>query len=185
MANRVDLNQLRRVMLNNQDNNVPTPTQPAQKVYVAPDGDIRLGNETSPLEARRLSEVNQGTFYVYGDMRHSRDQVTASTKMPANTRALHIGNIFGYSYSITCTYRNPYTFFAYFDGTAYQVSLVSPNLEGQYGEHTAHLYNDGRLCLGEGGGMPTLESAYAKSVIWATGFSVVRAGGTFPFSNNH
>jgi len=244
MANRVDLNQLRKVMLGNQESNVPVPTEPARKVYVAPDGAIRLGTETSASEtprmaevhqgtfyayqvdlnlvrdrllnelplpthaalkvyvsrdgevllgtaihladARRLSEVNRGTFFAYDALRHARDYVTASTKMPANTKAVDVGGISGYSYSIVCAVGNPYSFFAYFDGVSYQVSLVSPSLEGQYGPHDAHLYSDGRLCLCEGGlGMPTLESAYAKSVVWATGFSFVRQGHTFPFSNNN
>lgn len=35
-----------------------------------------------------------------------------------------------------------------------------------------HLFRDGRICFGEYGGIETLDAAYAKSVIWANGFTI-------------
>ena len=55
------------------------------------------------------------------------------------------------------------------------------------GAHAGHLYANGRLCLSQNGGsgQPTLEEAYSKSVLWATGMDVVLAGYPFPFSPNN
>ncbi|GEJ56045.1 hypothetical protein AMYX_07860 [Anaeromyxobacter diazotrophicus] len=49
--------------------------------------------------------------------------------------------------------------------------------------HACHLFPGGRICLGaeQSGGAPTLESAYARSVVWANGYSVYQREGAFPF----
>jgi len=76
-----------------------------------------------------------------------------------------------------------YELFLYFDGGAYQVKVVSPDVEDGLSPHDCHLFADGRICLGDlaGGGMPTLEEAYARSVVWCNGFSVYLQNGKFPF----
>jgi hypothetical protein len=98
-----------------------------------------------------------------------------------------IGETRGWVYSITCEFGTEYTFFVYFNGRAYQVMLVAPELEGKLGAHDAHLFNNGRLCLGEkhGAGQPTLSEAYGRSVLWASGVSAFQATGQFPFSLNN
>ena len=76
-----------------------------------------------------------------------------------------------------------YQLFAWFDGSAYQVKVVEPDVERGADPHACHLFPDARICFGhgDGGGMPTLEQAYARSVLWANGFSVWIRGEPFPF----
>jgi hypothetical protein len=61
--------------------------------------------------------------------------------------------------------------------------VVSPEVEGRFDPHACHLFADGRICLGHtaDGGMPTLEAAYARSVVWCNGFSVYLKTARFPF----
>jgi len=72
--------------------------------------------------------------------------------------------------------------FLWFDGAGYQVTVASPDVSRE-DPHACHLYPHGRICLSadSGGGMPTLEGAFAKSVLWAHGFSVYQRTGSFPF----
>ena len=97
----------------------------------------------------------------------------------------------GSHYSFSCEFGTLYEMFAYFDGNYYQVLVLSPVVEERYqSAHTGHIYKDGNICFGVdyGSGRPTLEEAYAKSVLWANGFSgmLLSENDTFPFSlNNH
>ena len=72
--------------------------------------------------------------------------------------------------------------FLWFDGSGYQVKVVSPDVD-HHRSHACHLFADGRICLGgeAGGGLPTLVSAYARSVVWANGFSAFLRRGAFPY----
>jgi hypothetical protein len=112
-----------------------------------------------------------------------RDAAVVEVKLPATTRQLTVEGARGWLYPVTTDAGDAFELFLYFDGSAYQVKVVSPEVEGRADPHACHLFADGRICFGDGpeGGMPTLESAYAKSVFWCNGYSVYRRTARFPF----
>ena len=115
------------------------------------------------------------------------DRMFVETSMPKNSRELKVNQVTGWSFEITCEFQKKYILFLYFDGSRYQVKCVFPEVEGKhYNIHEHHLFGDGRLCLDPTSqGAPTIEYAYAKSVLWANGFSAFEMTGKFPFSLNH
>jgi hypothetical protein len=112
-----------------------------------------------------------------------RDQAVVDGKLPAATRALAVDGARGWAYPVTSALGDGFELFVWFDGSAYQVKVVAPQVEGRFDPHACHLFTDGRICLGDSpdGGMPTLESAYAKSVVWCNGFSSYLRSSRFPF----
>ena len=70
-----------------------------------------------------------------------------------------------------------------FDGSAYQVRVVEPEVGANPDPHACHLFPGARICLGEhpSGGMPTLVEAYSRSVVWCNGYGVYLRTGRFPF----
>ncbi|MFS0774829.1 hypothetical protein ABC255_02150 [Neobacillus sp. 3P2-tot-E-2] len=177
MTNTVDLNELQRVMLQNQRNGVEHPHNPNQKISVTREGKIVQGDSVShPPEV--LSEVPQGTFA------NVTEQRPVHPKLPSNTLPVNRDGFNGFLYSIKDPFGQVYSMFLYFDGSYYQVKLVYPKIDKNYNIHDCHLYRDGRLCLNKStnGGYASLEKAYAKSVIWAAGFTAYRQTGTFPFA---
>jgi hypothetical protein len=86
-------------------------------------------------------------------------------------------------YGIVTEQGDAYRLFLWFDGAAYQVKVVTPELDPDLDPEECHVFPGARLCLGldDGGGMPTLEGAFARSVLWANGFSAWRRTGRFPF----
>jgi len=111
-----------------------------------------------------------------------RDRAAVELALPASTREVKVAGVRGFLFPVTSEAGDPYQLFVWFDGSGYQVKVVSPEVEG-CDAHVCHLFLGARLCLGPGagGGQATLEGAYAKSVLWANGFSVWRRTGTFPF----
>ena len=89
----------------------------------------------------------------------------------------------GWLYAVTTEQGDRYQLFLWFDGAAYQVKVVSPEVDRGADPEACHLLPGDRVCLGaeHGGGMPTIESAFARSVLWANGFSAWRRTGRFPF----
>jgi len=126
--------------------------------------------------------VHLGTFGA-GFTRLLRDQAVVDGNLPAQTRYLTADGVRGWLYPIRSELGDEYELFLYFDGGAYQVKVVSPDVEDGLNPHDCHLFADGRICLGDlaRGGMPTLEEAYARSVVWCNGFSVYLQNGKFPF----
>jgi hypothetical protein len=108
--------------------------------------------------------------------------------MPLNTKELKIEEIIGWNYNITCVIGKTYSLFLYFDGSHYQVKCVFPDVEYEAKNYMplnpyTHIFPDGRLCLDPTTqGSPSIEYAYAKSILWATGFSVFEMTGVFPFT---
>ena len=150
---------------------------------------VLAGRRSRPAAAE-LAEVHQGSFGGLEE-RLARDAQTVRSKLPANAEFAQIQGTPGWFYSFTCEFGERYVMFIYFFGSNYQVRVIEPEVEGKYSPHDGHLYADGRICFGTGGGMPTLESAYAKSVLWANGFSAYKAAKLagspipFPFSMNN
>lgn len=191
MANppiQVDLNELQRTILKSQERDEALPARQKQKVYVDDKGNIVLGDAVRPGDEQHLSQVHQGVF-ASAPTRLERDRSVVGQKFPQNTRELTVDGVTGWVYSFVDPLNARYTMFAYHDGDLYQVKVLFPEVEGKYSPHDGHLYPDGCICFDSRRGLPELEQAYAKSVLWGTGFTAYcltkSSGGQFPFSRNN
>ncbi|GAO03165.1 hypothetical protein PSR1_02048 [Anaeromyxobacter sp. PSR-1] len=135
----------------------------------------------APGEAKSLA-MGLACF-VDGFGRVLRDRARAEGSLPSSTRYLTVEGVGGWLFPIVSELGDPYQLFLWFDGGGYQVKLVEPQVLGRFDPHACHVFPDGRLCLSSdpGGGMPSLEDAYARSVLWCNGFSVFAREGRFPF----
>ena len=115
--------------------------------------------------------------------RDLRDRALVEAKLPAATRHVTVSGVRGWLYPITTELGDAFRLFLWFDGAGYQVKVVEPELESRFDPHVCHLLPDGRICLSdeEGRGRPSLEDAYARSVVWCNGFSVFLRDAQFPF----
>ena len=115
--------------------------------------------------------------------RELRDRALVEAKLPASTRHVTVSGVRGWLYPITTELGDAFRLFLWFDGAGYQVKVVAPELDGRFDPHACHLLPDGRICLSdeEGRGRPSLEDAYARSVVWCNGFSVFLRDAQFPF----
>ncbi|MBS2539439.1 hypothetical protein KGQ20_42515 [Catenulispora sp. NF23] len=181
---RTDLNRLRDIIRSAQQEGQQYPVDPKARISVGSEGEIYTGPAPT---GQPLSKVQHGTFAARVRGREVEDLRWAAQHMPHNTRFIDHRDARGWCYTFLSQMGRSYTMFAYFDGISYQVKLVEPRLEGLVGVHTGHLFANGKLCLSQAGGsgQPTLEEAYSKSVLWATGMDVVLAGHPFPFSVNN
>lgn len=181
---RTDLNRLRDIIRTAQQTGESYPADPKSRITVGPEGEIYTGDAP---QGAPLSKVQHGTFAARVDGREVSDTVWAKSHMPRNTQFIDHPEARGWCYSFRSQMGRQYTMFAYFDGRSYQVKLVEPQLEGAVGAHTGHLFSNGKICLSQlaGSGQPSLEEAYSKSVLWATGMDIVLAGFHFPFSINN
>jgi hypothetical protein len=114
--------------------------------------------------------------------RENRDRFLVEGALPAGTRRVSAGGMTGWLYPVVNEQGDRFHMFLWFDGAAYQVKVIQPTLPFA-DPHACHLYPDARLCLGgdEGGGMPTLDGAFARSVLWANGYGEFARTGRFPF----
>ncbi len=174
-SDEIDLNQLRTEVLSQQRRKSTENTG----ISVTSEG--RIVN-TEDGGARVLSDLTTETFAASPNALW--DNYTTSRSMPSNTRSVQVGDRQGWTYSVVNEFDDCYQFFAYWsdNNRDYRVMLISPNLEGQYGSHQAHLYTNGLCCLTPTIGTSSLELAFTRSVLWCNGVSVVRRGGTFPFT---
>ena len=111
-----------------------------------------------------------------------RDRAAVEQSLPGRDAAVVVDGVRGWVYPVTSEAGDRFQLFLWFDGAAYQVTVVAPDVTG-CDPHACHLFPQARICLAPepGGGMPTLEGAFAKSVLWANGYSVYLRTGTFPF----
>ena len=183
MSNNLDLNRLRDTVIRNQNDSKSKPPEQLNKVFIDSEGKIHEGG-SGTSNRLELSEVPQDTFAD----RVLNEKDIVSRYMPKNTRMLTSDEgVSGWIYTFSCELNNDYTMFAYYDGNYYQVLVVEPKVEGEWSSaHTGHIFSDGRICFGDeyDSGLPSLQDAYSKSVLWATGLSVAINTGHFPFSNN-
>ncbi len=179
MTNQVDLNEVRNRVLTNQHSGTDLPNATDRSVFVDSEGNIILRPQAGT--ERQLSRVPQKTFAATV----TADRQIVAQKLPNNTQELSVSGVTGWTYSITSELGDQYTMFAYSDGSLYQVMVLFPAVAGKFDVHDAHLFSDGRICFGDAGGLPTLEQAFAKSVLWATGFSSYLRTNLFPFSINN
>jgi hypothetical protein len=121
----------------------------------------------------------------------ANDRQFSKTKMPPETLEVVSNGCIGFSYDITCELGNAYKLFAYFNGSRYRVLVVEPTVERSMGwklweMHDSHVLPDGSICLEPTmQGCRTLEQAFAKSVLWANGYSIWVQTGEFPYSANN
>lgn len=179
MSRQVDLNQLRETIQTNRQKGELAPLKPSQQLVVH-DGQIKAGSDLAPGEERQAAVIHQATFAALSGL-HARDQQTVYQKFPRGTRFMQVGGVGGWYYGIVNEFGQPFELFTYFDGSLYQTKVISPEVEGRYDPHHGHLFSDGRICYGDDAGQVTLDSAYAKAVLWANGFTVFQQTGNFPF----
>lgn len=177
MTRSLDLNELRNRVLENQQQGRDLPT--SNPVHVDKEGNIIL--DPQGAQRRNLSQVPQKTFA------HSLhyDRQIVCQHLPSNTQEMVFDGVTGWSYQIECELGQQYSMFVYYDGELYQVIVLFPEVAGEYNPHDTHLYEGGQICFGPGNGLPTLQQAYAKSVLWANGFSIFLRTRQFPFSKNN
>ena len=184
MSTQIDLNRLRDTILSNQRDGQSAPREDHRTIVVSKEGELALASDVDPTERRTLARVQQDTFHA----RLDTEIETVRRCMPASTQRCQTEEgVEGWVYSFRCSYGRPYTMLAIFDGSYYQVYVIAPAAERKYMDpHVGHIYADGRICFGEAfnSGRKTLEDAYAKSVVWATGMSSMMLSGSpsFPFS---
>ena len=175
----IDLNAVRSGIRRNQESGIKNPSNHDEKIFVDKEGKIKTGTMITIKESRTHSVVPQETFAGVS----RADKSFMKKFMPSNAKIKKSGDIEGILYTITCEYENDYTLLAFRDETDYKVLLIDPMLEGTIGGHAGHLYGNGTICLAHGGGgVGSLEEAYSKSAMWATGVSLVRMGHGFPFA---
>ena len=187
MSNSVDLNHIRSLVHASQIEENSEQPAPKETIVVDRNACIRTADDLRPGEQRHVSIVQPDVFHAGWEVAERR---IAETKMPANTRMVvsHEG-VRGWLYSFQTEFRDTYRMFAFFDGSFYQVLVIEPRVEKRYSSpHTGHIFSNGRICMGEGmnAGRRTLADAYAKSVLWANGFSAMIHGNLdrFPFNHN-
>lgn len=184
-SQQVSLDRLREVILENQAKGKTNPTVPAERVVVK-DGRINLASNLRPDEQREAIQIQQDVFHA----RLEEEQRAVVRFFPRDTALADVDGIKGWSYSVVCEFGQRYEMFAYFDGTYYQVAVLTPEIEKRFqSPHTGHIFSSGNICFGTSfnNGRPTIEEAYAKSILWANGFSsmLVAHDETFPFSLNN
>jgi hypothetical protein len=115
--------------------------------------------------------------------RTSREGLLAESCLPGAARLVTVQGTRGWLYPVQSEQGDEFRLFLWFDGAVYQVKVVSPEIDRGDDPEACHLCPGARLCLGADheGGMPTLDGAYARSVVWANGFSAWRRTGRFPF----
>lgn len=115
--------------------------------------------------------------------RENRERLEAEGCLPGSARRVCVQGTAGWLYPVVTESGDRYQLFLWFDGAAYQVKVASPEVDRGADPEACHLLPGARLCLGaeHDGGMPTVESAFARSVLWANGFSAWRRTGRFPF----
>ena len=185
---RPSLDRLAGTLRANQANGTAKPTDPAQQITVDNEAGIQVGDVRGNSAHR--TQLTQDTYSgIFGVSRHEKERRIVKRKMPANTRGhTTTEGIAGWIYSFDCQFGQRFELFLFYDGSYYQVLVISPRIEKHWDSpHTGHIFSDGRICMSQkyGGGQPTVDDAYAKSVIWATGLTAAQRGGIkFPFNHN-
>ena len=185
----IDLNAVAQAIKDAQ-NNGGQPTDPGKRVFVGPEGDLRMGNGADNGE--RVSEVTTDTFFAtYRDAmdasRLERESAFVHGNMPKNTIRASDGTYDGWGFTISNEFGDSYTLFMYYHPSfgVYRVALIEPRMEGTVDAHGAHLFPDGTLCLTEnhiGSGYPDMQATFAKAALWTRGASCYRRGYGFQFN---
>jgi hypothetical protein len=125
-----------------------------------------LSNDSNDIDAEMLA-------------RHEMEAAIVSAKFPANTRPFSHAAISGWVYRFECGFGNTYVMCIYWSGGGYHVSVLSPEVEKVGQPHVRHLLTNAGLYLGTSP-ITDFITAYARSVLWATGYSSFRQCGVWP-----
>ena len=190
-SRRADLNRLRDNVHQTQEEGDEAPKgtkDPKKEFYADNEGRIVEGLNLTPEEMKVYTKIQKKIFLGLFSSRLSRDRKAVKKKLPANTKEVKPSDgMTGWIYRFQCELGKDFTMMVFFDGAFYQVQVLEPKLERKWhNPHTGHIFSSGLICLGADydSGMPTLESAYAKSTLWATGISIALKTGKFPFNYN-
>jgi hypothetical protein len=110
-----------------------------------------------------------------------QEQNVVSDKFPPGTRMVETGGVVGWMYKVESEFGDPYTLFAFWNGSQYRVKMVLPEPESFDVPHVSHYFENGDICLVPGIGLPTMEAAYAKSILFINAWSVLQRTGEFAF----
>ncbi len=169
----------------------------ASGIGVAPDGAIHVDDaggdaQRATPQGAPLSHVTNEVFAAPPTLEERR---TASRQLPQGT--LHTSQIphwpasqpDGWIVRTTVDTGDCFEYLLYWSPLhdQYRASLISPAIERFVGTavtaHDLHLYPDGTMCITDRIGSPTLESAYARAVLWCTGVAwSIRNEQPFPFN---
>lgn len=194
----IDLNRLRQALNDRSRPGTNHPPRPGAQVFVDREGKVLLGDQLTPGQRAELSEVPKHVFgslrglldSLFGDSgaqadRLARDRETVRNRLPRDTREVVLDGVTSWVYWVRDEFGQDYQLAAYYDGDEYQVKLVQPALEGQFGVTTGHIFPNGRLCLrAPANGMPTLDGAFQQSVLLVNGLTALRQTGEFPFPSH-
>ena len=106
-------------------------------------------------------------------------------RLPSTASHVVVDGVSGWFYTFTSELADEYTMFVYWESATglYKVKLVFPEVNmSSLDPHRQHLFSDGNICLANAVGLPSLEQAYAKSVLFANAWSFQERGHGFPFS---
>lgn len=111
--------------------------------------------------------------------RKAREREAVERHLPPTTRSLTVDGVDGWLYEITSPLGDEFVMFVYHNGCYYETMIVSPEIEDEH-IHACHVYTNRAVDLGHPQELQALERAYAKSVVWANGFSVLLRTGAWP-----
>jgi len=180
----VDLNKLRDLVRRGQHTGNDALVPKTERVFVDK-GKIVMGEDLDGRDRQALTRIVTETPFA---ARRDDEQNIVSRKFPPGAKPMTAGGVAGWLYDVTCELGTTYTFWTYFDEADgyYKTRVLEPHIEEFWCEpHRGHIFTStNRLCLDTryGGGAPTLEKAFSRTVLWANGFSVALQTGTFPFS---
>ncbi len=178
-----NLDEIARQIRESQQAGQEDPNDPSRQLWVDQAGDIHMGRTTG--DSSRLSKLTQETFATSSAGQLENERKFVLLKMPDGTQHMSDGQYEGWTYRIVNEFGDVYELFLWFDPRTarYNVSLISPRMDGTVDGHGCHLYSDGTLCLRNGlNGYKNIEKAYARSVLWTRGASCYQRGYGFQFN---
>ena len=181
-----DLNKLRDLIQENQSRGEILPTSPKKQIVVTSDG--RISTRDREHDDTEISQVRQDKFAM-GKVADDFHQIRR--KLPSTARLARVDEQEGLFFSFTDEFNNLFEFWLSYENGYYYSQVVFPvltpeSVSGSVHQHHIFFNSQNKLCLGysfKEFGVPHLEDAYTKSVLWANGFSVYQLTGTFPFGN--
>lgn len=147
-------------------------------VVVTRDGQLRTIQETG-----REATVSRITTEVFATAPFDED-LFARRHLPSSAIKFHDGLHAGWIYNVLTDLGDTFQLFMYRDDSLrrYRVRLVAPQLELLGVPHETHIYGDGHLCISaDSYGQQMLNVAYARSVMWCHGISLMVRGHAWPW----
>ena len=118
--------------------------------------------------------------------REEYEAQVVATRFPPRTRTADLAGFRGWNFPVICRLGSRYVMRIIWDHTVkqYRVALIEPAAEKDpVSAHDNHVFKDGYLCLGTRYAH-SFEYVYSQAIMWATGYSIMKATGKFPFNFN-